>query len=113
MKKRLFFLLFVAGIVLLLDAKLRIRQENPSWQTKELLCYIEQKKVKGGVLDSSADEDEVRALNNDIVMKYDSGVYQAKWAPERQRMLNIQSHLGHTVPESASSVENDEFDSSY
>jgi hypothetical protein len=110
--KRFIYVSVVAGLVLLLDAKLRIRQEDPKWRADELLCCAETNKPDEFSGQGDA-EDEVRALNNDIINKYDSGVYQAKWAPERQRMLEIQSHLGHTVPETDPNEEDDTFDPSY
>ena len=111
--KKIIIIICVSGLVAFIDAKLRIRQKNPTWRTDEVQCCIDRRTALTAYSAGSA-EDAVLALQEEINAKYDSGMYQADkmngWQKDRNVMLEIQSQLGFT-PESTE--EDDSFDSSY
>ena len=111
--KKIVIIVLVSGAVAFIDAQLRIRQENPTWRTSELLCCIDQRNVTvpWGVENA---EDAVLALREKVRDEYDKGTYQADWGKYRRRALEIQSLLGYTVPDEESPTSDDDsFDSSY
>ena len=107
--KKIILIIVVGGMVALLDAQLRNRQQNPTWRANELACCADR---RGEIVPYGAGggENSVNALREQIISKYDAGIYQADkmmgWQTDRNKMLEIQSKLGFTPEE-------DSFDQAY
>lgn len=101
--KKIILILVVACIVFFIDAQLRIRQQNPTWKAHELTCCVDERNaiVPYGVASA---EDAVNALREEIINKYDAGIYQADWAKDRNKLLEIISSLGFTPETRKSSL---------
>ncbi len=95
--KRLFIFLACFSCALL-QAKLRIRQKHPQWAPRHLSCCADQ---RGQIVSYGAGsaEDAVNILREEVIKAYDAGTYAADWGKKRRAALEIQSHLGYTVPE--------------
>ena len=110
--KKIIAIGFVGGLVLWIDAQLRIRQQNPIWRSDEYSCCEDRRDalVPYGTIGG---EDAVKAFSDKVFQSEDEGTYQATWAKYRSRALEIQSQLGYTVPETTDSLslyEDDSFD---
>ena len=109
--KKIIAIIIVGGVVLFIDAQLRIRQRNPIWRDYEYQCCADNRSAI--VPYSAADaEEEVRELEQEVNDDYDKGYYQATYGKKRRLALDIESHLGYTVPDD-SLTEDDSFDQSY
>lgn len=101
----------IAGcLVSNIDAKLRIRQQDPIWRPEEYCCWIDDRIARMPTSAAEAEE-TVRALEVKANEEYDKGTYQAEWAKKYRRpALEIQSHLGYTVPDGMPEDEEDPVD---
>lgn len=104
--KKILIIIVVGGMVALLDAQLRIRQQNPTWRASECIGCAN---MRGAIVPygvANAD-DAVNALREKVIQSEDNGTYQADWGKYRRRELEIESQLGYTVEEE------DSFDQAY
>lgn len=110
--KKIIMIIFVGGLVLFIDAQLRIRQRNPVWRPGEYACCADK---RDAVLPNVASaEDAVRVLTQKVNDEFDKGTYQAIWGKYRRRALDIESRLGYTVPDTKGpAMEDDSFDPAY